>query len=614
MIETFSKLMLRTILRLFSILAFFITSFNFCAAQTLENSSVWNRNLVLEKEIEIYLGGFLKTGTFAVYVNSIEGPSVAKTTNPDETVKLELPGLINFVGIPENPPAELPNTSKRLISLYLDQTFTEGEVEFAVTMTREITGLRGENNDSIFVKLITFPIIAADSTIPESSAFDTLGSSDNTPITASPGLPAAPQPAAASDNKGLNLEKKDIYAIGIAILVLIVLLTAVILLIMWVQKRSFRDLLKLVKKNEYSEPDKTLAKTAALSALRKSTQPEISPKKSEGMSENEKSDEYSALKNLISIEALSNTEVVVDLLSRELTGATGASRTVTTSLMQIDKNTSDTIVNKLDPSLKAKIMEHNMDEDLLDQEKALPAMRQFKKILDEHKKERQGILNNSFHLVETLSDNEILHILEEERPKMIAIFLTQINPTRSKKILTQLPSDIRAEVLVSLTDLKDINPEAFKQISLHFGQKTFELAKLRGLPINGIQIATEIINELDELAQKDLLSSLAMVNPEKAVEISKRIIIFSKLIEFSNSDLAKAWQDIETETFIHALRNMEEDFIDHILKSRNAREGKLIRSELQENEGIHEAAIMNARKILISKVKTYKESNPWLNL
>ena len=78
--------------------------------------------------------------------------------------------------------------------------------------------------------------------------------------------------------------------------------------------------------------------------------------------------------------------------------------------------------------------------------------------------------------------------------------------------------------------------------------------------------------------------------------------------------MAKAWQDIETETFIHALRNMEEDFIDHILKSRNAREGKLIRSELQENEGIHEAAIMNARKILISKVKTYKESNPWLNL
>ena len=107
------------------------------------------------------------------------------------------------------------------------------------------------------------------------------------------------------------------------------------------------------------------------------------------------------------------------------------------------------------------------------------------------------------------SAEQIIEVVQAERPTVIAVVLTQLRPISANQVLSRLPAELRKDVLVQLSKLQQIEFEIIEEIKEQLAQK---LALTRPIAHTnhdmGISRLKSILEAGDEQAKLELCQAI----------------------------------------------------------------------------------------------------------
>ncbi len=201
-----------------------------------------------------------------------------------------------------------------------------------------------------------------------------------------------------------------------------------------------------------------------------------------------------------------------------------------------------------------------------------------KKVLEKLSKSLQSEQN--FGFLSKVKPQQLADFIVNEHPQTIALILAHMDPTSAAETLSYFPDEIRAEVLIRMSNLGDISPQVIKKVSAILETKLEALTGYK-VEIGGVRFVAEIFNRLGQKAAKSTLKFIEQVNNELAEEIKEKMFTFEDILKLDNNAIREILKDADKNQLMIALKGAPEELKEKFLANMSQRAAAAFEEEMQ---------------------------------
>ncbi len=212
-------------------------------------------------------------------------------------------------------------------------------------------------------------------------------------------------------------------------------------------------------------------------------------------------------------------------------------------------------------------------------------------------------VESAFKFLAELEAEEILALVKDEPPQMVALVLSFLPARTSGEIIKKLPREKVAETALRLARMKNVSPEATVAVAraLRKRYRTMKSEETDGSEAGGIDSLVSILGHMSSDSEKKILDNLGITMPEVAGELSERIFSFENIAALSNAEIrllidelnddyliAFALKGADDEIRFRFLRNMSQNRATDIIEEMNRMGAVKLKEVLEYREAIVE--------------------------
>src|SRR6201996_1883490 len=124
----------------------------------------------------------------------------------------------------------------------------------------------------------------------------------------------------------------------------------------------------------------------------------------------------------------------------------------------------------------------------------------------------------------------VAELIRLEHPQIIAIVLAYLEPDQSAEILSQLPANMRSDIMVRIATLDGVQPSALTELD-DIMEKTFagKGGSTRTSALGGAKSAANIVNFLEPSAESVIMEQITKTDEVLGQRIQDLIFVFDNL-------------------------------------------------------------------------------------
>lgn len=219
-----------------------------------------------------------------------------------------------------------------------------------------------------------------------------------------------------------------------------------------------------------------------------------------------------------------------------------------------------------------------------------------------------------FNALAGIGSSQLVDVLREEQPQLIAIVLQQIPRRKAGEVLSGLPDDLRMAVVMALVRAGNPSREGLHRLAAALQRR----AATRGAPqeardevakepADGSRTLVEILNEADLGVETAVLESLAESDPELGEQVRASMFIFEDLPDLEPRALQLVLRELESSDLALALKGASEEIksamVDNL--SENAAAG--LKEDLESLGPQPRREVYSARQKLVMAARALAE-------
>jgi flagellar motor switch protein FliG len=189
--------------------------------------------------------------------------------------------------------------------------------------------------------------------------------------------------------------------------------------------------------------------------------------------------------------------------------------------------------------------------------------------------------NAGFATLEKANPQQLSKFILAEHPQTIALILAHLNAGSAAQVITQLPNDIRADVLMRMASIEEISPDVMSRISNVIEQRLRALggpsSDLRG----GVRAVAELFNRLDRSVSQTALERIEKLSPEMAVSIRNLMFVFDDLQSVEDSGIREIVTRADKKELTVALKGASEEIRQRFFVNMSKRAAELLKEEME---------------------------------
>ena len=193
-------------------------------------------------------------------------------------------------------------------------------------------------------------------------------------------------------------------------------------------------------------------------------------------------------------------------------------------------------------------------------------------------------IESNFKFLNELKDLDLIDLLKDEPPQLIALILKFLQPQKGGAILKNLTPDKSKEVGVKLAKMKNPSLEAAVAVAraLKKRWKSRETS-YEDDNIGGVKTLANILNHMSSDKERELLTRMGITDPHISREIMEMTFSFDNIVNLSNREIrilideinddfiiAKSLKGAGDDIKFRMLRNMSQNRADSILAEMTA--------------------------------------------
>jgi flagellar motor switch protein FliG len=228
-----------------------------------------------------------------------------------------------------------------------------------------------------------------------------------------------------------------------------------------------------------------------------------------------------------------------------------------------------------------------------------------KRILDRVQRAFQSTAG--FNSLERADPEQLSKFVLGEHPQTIALILAHLNPSNAAHLVTQLPDNLRADVLTRMASLEDISPDVVSRISTVIEQRLKTLGGPSREQHGGVRAVAELFNQLERTVSAPVLEAIEGDRPELAVAIRNLMFVFEDFVHIDDNGIREIVQRADKKAMTVALKGASEEIRERFFKNMSKRAADMIREEMEVLGAIRLREVEKSQQEIVAIARKLEE-------
>jgi len=212
-----------------------------------------------------------------------------------------------------------------------------------------------------------------------------------------------------------------------------------------------------------------------------------------------------------------------------------------------------------------------------------------------------------FDFIRRVDSSQILNVIHNEHPQIIALVLSYIEPKQSAQIIASLPSERQTEIISRISKMGSTSPEYVKEAERILERKITSMGYTENIIVGGIDTIVDIINSLDRSSEKNILESLDVNDSELADEIRKRLFVFEDIAKLNNVTVQRVLREINNADLAVALKMATEDVTRTIFANISKRLQEMIKDDMEVMGPVRVRDVEEAQQRIVNVIRKLED-------
>jgi flagellar motor switch protein FliG len=202
---------------------------------------------------------------------------------------------------------------------------------------------------------------------------------------------------------------------------------------------------------------------------------------------------------------------------------------------------------------------------------------------------------------------QLSKFIQAEQPQTIALVLAHLNSQQAAALLSSLPGQLRADVVMRMANLEQISPDIINKITTILEQKLRSLGDFSRESYGGIRAVAELINRLDTKAAASILEKIENDNPMLALSIRNLMFVFDDIMLIDEAGMREIIQRVDKKTLTVALKGCSEETKTQFFRNMSSRGVEMLREDMDVLGPVKIKAVEAAQQQIVGIIRKLDE-------
>jgi flagellar motor switch protein FliG len=207
-----------------------------------------------------------------------------------------------------------------------------------------------------------------------------------------------------------------------------------------------------------------------------------------------------------------------------------------------------------------------------------------------------------------MSPQDVANIVEDEHPQITAIVVAYMEPPQAAEVIELLPEEMRADILMRVARLDDVQQSALAEIENLIASKSVSTPRGTTRKVGGDKVAAEIVNSLKPERGEELLGQIKEKNEELSIRIEEMMFVFETLLKVDDRGIQSLLREISNDLLVVALKGCDPAISDKILGNMSKRAATLLREDMEVKGPMKLSEVETAQKEILDVARRLAES------
>jgi flagellar motor switch protein FliG len=206
-----------------------------------------------------------------------------------------------------------------------------------------------------------------------------------------------------------------------------------------------------------------------------------------------------------------------------------------------------------------------------------------------------------------MDPRNIMQIIGDEHPQVIASVLSQIDGRLSAQIIPMLPESMRMEVLLRIARLEELPQNALAELDQVIGKRASGGANTTARKVGGTRTVADIINAMDRDTSENVMTALEGENAELHQKIREMLFVFDDLADVDDRGMQTILREVSSENLAVALRGAEPAVSDKIFRNMSKRAAEILKEDMEARGPVKLTEVEAAQREIIAVAQKLAE-------
>ncbi len=192
-----------------------------------------------------------------------------------------------------------------------------------------------------------------------------------------------------------------------------------------------------------------------------------------------------------------------------------------------------------------------------------------------------GIEGRPLETISKMHPRMVAGLLEDEHPQTMALILSTQKEDHTSRILSELPDELRGEVMYRIAKLENVSPEVISQIEDALQREVGVVVGRDHKQVGGLEKVVDILSNMEKGADQVILTSIEATDPEMAEKIRRMMFTFEDLALIDNRGMQAILREVSTDMLTLALKTASDNIKEKIFSNISQRAADMIEEDLE---------------------------------
>ncbi|MEG1874806.1 MAG: flagellar motor switch protein FliG [Angelakisella sp.] len=219
----------------------------------------------------------------------------------------------------------------------------------------------------------------------------------------------------------------------------------------------------------------------------------------------------------------------------------------------------------------------------------------------------KSLKTKAFDYIRKADSKNLINLLQNEHPQTIALVLSYARADQASEIISELPSELRVEVIERIAKLDRASPDILKIVEKTLEKKVSSIISVDLIDMGGVNYIADIMNHVDRGIEKHIFDELTNKDPQLAEEVRKLMFVFEDIIFLDDMSIQRFIRDTDTKDLAVALKAATPELSQVFFKNMSKRMQESIASDIEYLHNVRMRDVEDAQQRIVAIIRKLEE-------